>query len=251
MILPTTLRARDAHGRRRAVLALAVAGTCVLAGCASPAGSAAGSSGSGSGGAATLTGGGTDEPRIDADPSPGSSADPTPSGGQPWDDGATRACERALDVAGIGGLGQVAQTADDAGLVSLWSGGEGWAVCDVPTHGETTVVSSGERARLGPASFRLQATSVSSGAGVRYVGGGPLPWPVNALDYRFPDGEGVAARFVQPSPDAPGWWVLTYTATDGPLAEGDATPDEPLFVSVSAAAAEGYRIPWQKALRTP
>lgn len=253
MTKPSRVRAR------RAALAVTMAtGVLACAACA-PAGSTGAAGDDASGEKATLSSGGSggsgdsgdSEPRIDADPSPGTGGAPTPGAGEPWASAATQACAQALAQAGAEDLAQVAQSPDDHGVVSFWAEAERWAVCDVPSGEEGSVVASGEGARLGPAAFRLRVTDDPAEAS-RYVAGGPLPWPVHQIGYRFPDGHETTARFARASgePTDPGWWVVTYTATDGPLAAEGAAPGEPLFVTVTGQAAEGHRIPWQRALRT-
>lgn len=247
---------RASRARRQTVVGLGMVGLLLLGGCAQS---------SGGGDRASLAGSPTDpaespsettDAQIDPMPSGGS----TPVGGQPWNGDASAKCEQAVGP----GYTEMAQTSDAAGVTSFWSGGRRHAVCDVvlapADDGEPAVTVSPSR-RAAPAGFdegrlSLSTAVVGPEAGpdaVRFVAGGLLPWPVEEISYTFPDGHVEQARFVA-SEDGSGdtWWVVAYTATDGPLVDPSTTSDElePVSISIVGAAAEAFRLPWEDLQRT-
>jgi predicted small secreted protein len=192
------------------------------------------------------------EPRVAPVPGGG----PTPVGGRPWDDRVSQECSAAVTAGTI----EVAQTPDGEGVTSSWSGPRQVAVCDVLFDEETgapqaPITSTAPRAAS--AGFDERRLSLSSAvvgplgadpAAVRFVAGGLLPWPVDEISYTFPDGHTAQARFTA-SDDGSGdtWWVVTYTATDGPLVDpGTFAGDlDPVTISIVGAAAEAFRLPWE------
>ncbi|MFZ5848754.1 MAG: hypothetical protein ACOYX5_15365 [Actinomycetota bacterium] len=238
--------ARDGRVRRRA-LVLAASGVLTLGACAAPAEEADPPA------RAVLSAAETEEspapPEVDPgdvqiDPAP--SAGETPSGGQPWDGTAAAACE---DIVGPG-LAQVAQSTDAAGTTTFWTAGERWAVCDMAA-GEAALVAAAD----GVGEFDRSALALTSApvpGGGRHVAAGLLPWPVQELAYTFPDEHTERARFVSSEGDVDQvWWVLSYTATEGPLARSDvdAAGLEPVTVSVVGGAAEAFRFEWDELQR--
>jgi hypothetical protein len=193
---------------------------------------------------------------ADAQIDPGPSGAQTPVGGRPWDRDASDVCVSRLGAAWT----QVAQSVDEAGTTTFWTaeGGaeapEEWALCDV-VDGSALVLRPSPGAgpgfderSLGVATAPLEA---DGGAlrGRRVVAGGPLPWRVDELTYRFPDGQESSARFVA-SADAPDqvWWVVTHTPTSGVLVE-HADAEGAVLVSVVGAAAEAFRFRWSELQR--
>jgi hypothetical protein len=193
----------------------------------------------------------TPDPQIDPMLTDGQ----TPSGGEPWDATATERCGAAVGD----GLTQVAQSRDGAGVTTFWTEGPRWAVCDLVAGTEPTVLVGVAKARAG---FDEQALSVATTAvpatggaeeAVRIVAGGRLPWPVQEISYRFPDGHTEKARFVTGvEAVGNGWWTVTYTATDGVLVgpETGTTGLGPVTISVVGAAAEAFRVPWEDLQRS-
>lgn len=232
----------------------ALAGLVLLGACAAPASD-------GGGEQAALAGSPTDggqpsEPQIDPMPSDGS----TPVGGRPWDEDLTAACAGVVDPA----LTQVAQVPGESGTTSFWSAGRRWAVCDGLVHPSADVapvLTVHAQTRDRAAGFdesRLALGSAVAGSddapeAVRFTAGGLLPWPVEEISYTFPDGHVEQARFVA-SEDGSGdtWWVVAYTATDGPLVDPGTPPEDlgPVTVTVVGAAAEAFRVPWEDLQRT-
>jgi hypothetical protein len=263
---------------RTSVAALAVLGVLAASGCAAPAGQddpdravlTSETTDSPSPADAPDTGAADTEPDlepdIDPDPAPGGSPAATPVGGQPWDVEVGTACADALTARGVAGLQQVAQIADQGGVTSFWAGDRISAVCDQPADLDDaatddtapTLRVSGADARdgFGARQLRLSSTALSADAvaAVRFVAGGKLPWPVQQIAYTFPDGHTQQAAFVR-SDDGSGdtWWAVAYTAEDGVLVDPDTDPAdlEPLVVSVTGAAAEAFRLPWDRAAATP
>lgn len=255
---PVARAPRTPRTLRRAAVGLGVVGLLVLGGCATPSG--------GGGDRASLSGSPTDasesptetttDAQIDPMPSDGS----TPVGGRPWNSDASAECERSVGP----GYAEVAQTSDPAGVTSFWSGGRRTAVCDVllapAADGERSLMVTSSR-RAAPAGFdearlSLGTTVVgpeSAPDAVRFVAGGLLPWPVEEISYTFPDGHVEQARFMT-SEDGSGdtWWVVAYTATDGPLIDPSTTSDDldPVSISIVGAAAEAFRLPWEDLQRT-
>ena len=199
----------------------------------------------------------TDEgPAIDPELPPGQSPAPTPTGGQPWNADVSVACDQELTDEGHAGLSEVAQTADDHGVTSFWASGRRWAVCDMVTGADAAspvLVSAGSGTNEGleRSAFTLTRTGVPGtdgvAAGVRFVVGGPLPFPVQELTYRFPDRHTEHARFVRSDDGSTDtWWAVAYTVTDGVLVDPGTDPEqlEPLVVSVVGGAAEAFVLPW-------
>ena len=197
----------------------------------------------------------TTDPQIA--PEPGGT--PTPVGGRPWDDGVSRECARSVPGGAAGGMTEVAQTADGAGVTSFWSGAAEVAVCDVlqdPDSDEVLSLTMNTARRDAPRGFdedRLSLSTLVVGpetdpSAVRFVAGGLLPWPVEQISYTFPDGHTAEAQFVS-SVDGSDetWWVVAYTATDGPLVDPTTTTAElePVTISIVGAAAEAFRLPWE------
>ena len=207
-------------------------------------------------------------PDIEPDLPPGETPAPTPVGGRPWNTAVSDACATAVTGEAGNGLQEVAQTADDGGVISFWSAGDRWVVCDMLTGAdcadgadgaddadgaEPVLVASsdGDRDRLDKASLSLSSTPVTDGHGettaVRFAAGGLLPFPLLELTYTFPDGHTEEARFVR-SDDGSGdtWWSVTYTATEGVLVDPTADPKEldPLEVSIVGGGAEAFLVPW-------
>lgn len=204
-------------------------------------------------------------PDIDPDLPPGETPAPTPVGGLPWDTAVSDACATAVvDEAG-NGLQEVAQTADDGGVISFWSAGRQWVACDMLTGTDATggtdaadgaqpvlvASSDGGREHFDKASLSLSSTPVTDADGettaVRFAAAGLLPFPLLELTYTFPDGHTEEARFVR-SDDGSGdtWWSVTYTPTDGVLVDpaGDPTELDPLTISIVGGGAEAFRVPW-------
>jgi hypothetical protein len=237
--------------RRRGLALVAVGGAFALGACA-PAG------GSSDGGAheAVLTdalpaapAGDAGKPQVDVAPGgvPTLSADPQ-------DPAVSRSCAEAVAP----GYDEVAQVRDEAGVSSFRVRGRRWVLCDVApgTSAPPAVIASGPRS--GSRGFdeerlSVTATSVTSADGssaVRFVAGGRLPWPVQEIAYRFPDGHIARARFVtSEGGDEATWWSMTYTATGGPLVDADVADPGPVTVSVVGDTAEAFRLPWQDVLR--
>lgn len=204
--------------------------------------------------AATLSGSET-APTSSPEPTapeiaPAPSGDETPVGGQPWDEAATAAC--AAEVAD--GFTQVAQTGDDDGVTTFWTSGRRWVTCDVA--GDDPVLITSARGRPGFDERSLGLSTALVGAAddpaVRFVAGGLLPWPVDEISYTFPDGHVEQARFVTSEDAEHTWWAVTYTATDGPLADPatDAADLPPATISIVGAAAEAFRLPWEDLQRS-
>ena len=233
-------------GRRRAVLGLALAAVLTTGACASPAQDA--SQRASLTGAATVerqTEPPTPESQINPDPTGG----PTPVAGKPWDADAAAACEAGLAEEQPGPLQQVAQLSDEHGVTSFWAHGRRWALCDVAPDAAPAIVSG-----VGAAGFDTSALTFTSvpievdgEQAVRYVAGGLLPWPVDEIAYTFPDGHTEQARFVRSEGSADLWWVVSYTATEGVLADPAADPETlgPVTISVVGGAAEAFRLPWK------
>jgi len=196
---------------------------------------------------------------IDPGPAPGKTPSPTPIGGQPWDSDATAACEQELADQDLAGLHEVAQTANDDGISSFWVAGRQWVLCDRmwgPDAPPPTLVSGSASRGFDEKGLGLSSTIVTGQDGrpsVRFAAGGRLPWPVHEISYTFPDGHTQNAAFVASDDgSADTWWSVTYAATDGVLVDPDAEPAElePLEVSVVGGAAEGFRVPWDEAVRS-
>jgi hypothetical protein len=194
--------------------------------------------------------GGSSEPQVEPTPR----TDPTPAGGQPWDTAASDACRGTLGAR----YTEAAQSPDGEGVTSFWVSGNRWVVCDVADHAAPVTIESGkQRAGFDETALALATTSLSSGdeTAVRLVAGGRLPWPVEEIGYSFPDGHTERARFVT-SEDDPGttWWVVSYTAKQGPLADPDLDPAaadlEPVTISIIGATAEAFRLPWEDVRRS-
>lgn len=205
-------------------------------------------------GAATLSGAETG-PSGTADPgtpeiAPTPSGDATPVGGQPWDEAATEAC--AVEVPG--GFTQVAQTSDAAGVTTFWASGRRWVLCDVAGGSPVVVSSVPGRPGFDERSLGLSTTLVggSDDPAARFVAGGRLPWPVEEIGYTFPDGHVEQARFVTGEDGEHTWWAVTYTATDGPLADPatDAADLPPATISIVGPAAEAFRLRWEDLQRS-
>jgi hypothetical protein len=231
-------------------LVLAVLGTAVLGGCASPAEGP---------GRAVLAGedvsssaaGEPATPQIDPAPNNGQ----TPSGGRPWDATATAACEDAVGQ----GFTEVAQSPDESGVTTFWTRGRHWVACDVPAGGEATPTilepAPGSRAGFDERSLAVSTVTVEGAAAqeVRVVAAGRLPWPVQEIGYTFPDGHTEQARFVssEGSSDET-WWALAYTPTEGALTVPDAatTALGPVTISIVGGAAEAFRVEWEDLQRS-
>jgi hypothetical protein len=184
---------------------------------------------------------------AEADIAPEPGGDETPSGGEPWDDAATAACEQAVAP----GYRQVAQSVDGAGVTTFWLRGGQGMLCDVAEGAEqVSLVSAPGRSGFDEESLALSVTSLPDSS-VRLVAGGMLPWPVEELTYAFPGGHTESARFVTSGGATDRtWWVVTHTATEGPLTEAGAASADPLTISVVGASAEAFRLPWEDALRS-
>lgn len=192
------------------------------------------------------------EPQIGPEPTAG----PTPVGGLPWDDSVSRTCAGTLGPV----YTEVAQTADEIGTTSFWVAGDRWASCDVlrDSAAEPAVVKSHDGAGSGfDARSLLVSSTVVPGqgggsGGVRFTAGGPLPWPVQEISYRFPDGHVEQARFVRSVDGGEVWWAVAYTATEGALVDpGTRSADlDPVTVSILGAAAEAFRLPWEDVQRS-
>jgi hypothetical protein len=202
-------------------------------------------------GSATDQAGATPDGQIDPMPTDAE----TPTGSEPWDADVTEQCETAVGP----GLTQVAQSDDGTGVTTFWAEGARWAVCDLVAGAEPTVLAGVNKARAGfdEQGLSVATTAVPAAGGadeaVRFVAGGPLPWPVQEISYTFPDGHTEQARFVTGVDDAgEGWWTVTYTATDGLLVdpEADAADLDPVTISVVGAAAEAFRVPWEDLQRS-
>lgn len=187
------------------------------------------------------------EPQIDPMPTGGE----TPSGGQPWDAAATEACKAVVDTS----FTQVAQSADEAGVTTFWTSGKRWVACDVAGEADPAVIESKQgRPGFDEESLALSTTMLpGDNPSVRFVAGGRLPWPVQEISYSFPDGHTAKARFVtsQDDPEVT-WWVVGYTATEGPLVDPETKADEldPATISIIGAAAEAFRLPWEDLQRS-
>lgn len=238
----TLVRARTS----RAALTLTVLGALALGGCADPAAESADEPAK-----ATLSSSGEETPPSSPSVDPDVDIDPMPTGGQtpvagvPWDAAATAACEEQVPA----GLSEVAQSADDGGVTSFWSGTDRWVACDVA--GEEVVLIEAPAATAGFDEGSLAITSTQVDGGARHVAAGLLPWPVQELAYTFPDGHTAQARFVSTdgAPDQV-WWVVSYTAVDGPLADVDASAPDPVTISVVGPAAEAFRFDWDELQRS-
>lgn len=183
---------------------------------------------------------------VDIDPMP--SGGQTPVAGQPWDADATAACAGVVPE----GLSEVAQSADDGGVTSFWSGADGWVACDVAGE-EPVIIEAPAGAATGFDEGSLAISSTATDDGARHTAAGLLPWPVQELAYTFPDSHTEQARFVSTEGAADQvWWVVSYTATDGPLADADADTAglDPVTVSVVGAAAEAFRFGWDELQRS-
>lgn len=215
---------------------------------------------------AALTGASTEEdpegtrpgggPDGDAQIDPGPSGAQPPVGGRPWDRGVSDVCAARLGTAWT----QVAQSVDEAGMTTFWIGEGGavardeWALCDV-VDGSALVLRPApgagpgfDEGSLGVATAPLEADGGRL-RGRRVVAGGPLPWRVDELAYRFPDGHESSARFVASADDPDQvWWVVTHTPTSGVLVE-HADAEGPVLVSVVGAAAEAFRFSWRELQR--
>lgn len=204
--------------------------------------------------AATLSGAET-APTSSPEPAgpeiaPAPSGDETPVGGQPWDEAATAAC--AAEVGN--GFTQVAQTGDEQGVTTFWSSGKRWVACDVAGGDPVLVFSAPGRPGFDEQSLGLSTALVGAAdePAVRFVAGGLLPWPVDEISYTFPDGHLEPARFVTGEDADRTWWAVTYTATDGPLADPDTDAADlpPATISIVGAAAEAFRLPWEDLQRS-
>jgi hypothetical protein len=242
--------ARIPGAGRRAVQVLALAAVFTSGACASPAEDASQR--------ASLTGAATVEPTTEP-PTPASQITPDPTGGptpvagKPWDAEATAACEAGLAGKQLGTLQQVAQVRDEQGVTSFWAHGRRWALCDVAPDAAPTIVPDAGAAGFDTSAFGIDAApvEVAGKQAVRYVAGGLLPWPVDEIAYTFPDGHTEQARFVRSEGSDDLWWAVTYTATDGVLADPAADPETlgPVTISVVGPAAEGFRLPWKAVQR--
>jgi len=193
-----------------------------------------------------------DDPQID----PGPTGGETPVAGRPWDPDVSDSCAEAVGA----GFTQVAQSADVGGVTSFWARGKDWAVCDVAEGAVDPVVlpaAPGARRGFDEKALAVSTTPVTSDGArpeaVRIVAGGLLPWRVDELSYRFPDGHGEVARFVVGGDDPErAWWVVSYTPTEGPLVGTGAAKDDlgPVTISVVGAAAEAFRLPWEDLQRS-
>lgn len=238
-----------ARGARRGswLLMLAVPGAFAFGACAAPADEAGGPERAVLSGAET-----TASPEIDADEAqidPTPSTGETPSAGRPWDDSVTAACRGLVGA----GLSQVAQSADAEGVTTFWSAGEAWAVCDVAS-GEPVLVAAADSVEgFDEGSLSLTSVALADDGGVRHTAAGLLPWPVQELAYTYPDQHTERARFVSSEGDPDEvWWVVSYTATEGPLAEPDVDTAglDPVTVSVAGGAAEAFRFDWDELQRS-
>jgi hypothetical protein len=206
---------------------------------------------------AVLAGSATDEaastPDVEIDPMPTDGE--TPTGGEPWDAAATERCRAAVGA----GLTQVAQTSDGVGVTTFWAKRSRWALCDVVAGAEPSVIEGSTKGRPGFDEQALSLVTTAWGAadetteGVRFVAGGPLPWPLEEISYTFPDGHVEEGRFVTGvETQGDGWWAVTYTATDGVLVDPATGADEldPVTVTIVGAAAEAFRLPWEDLQRS-
>ncbi len=241
--------ARTPVARSRTGLALALAGVLATGACASPAQAPPER--------ASLAGSATVERTPDAPASepqigPEPSGAPTPVAGKPWDAAVTAACEAALSAEHPDDLAQVAQVADARGIASFWAHGRQWAMCDVTPHTAPAMHSGVGAAGFDRSALAIDATTVGADQAVRYTAGGLLPWPVDEIAYTFPGGHTEKARFVRSETSEDVWWSVTYTATEGPLADPDTDPDTlgPVTISVVGAAAEAFRLPWKDLQRS-
>ncbi|HSE07633.1 MAG TPA: hypothetical protein VLB29_03120 [Nocardioidaceae bacterium] len=242
-------------GRRRSLAGLAVAGalTVALGACAGPGAEPEQASLAGAPARESSLPDPTD-PQIDPGPTDGE----TVAGGQPWDARATRTCSAAVPS----GFDQVAQSPDDAGTTTFWTLGRRWVACDVAAAAGVGPALFSSPKRAGAPGFDARSlavtTSVIEGAdgepaAVRVFAGGRLPWRVQELSYTFPDGHTEQARFVtsETTPDEV-WWSVTYTPTEGVLADpGVREADlEAVTISIVGAAAEAFRLPWKELQRS-
>ena len=205
----------------------------------------------------------TSEPEPDPlgpmiDPGPGSDAEPTPVGGQPWDADVTGSCQKELAQQGMAGFQEVAQTANDGGVTSFWVAGKDWVVCDSLEGADapTPVLLEpipGPPLNLEGKNLGL-GTSVVIGpdgevTAVRFAAGGKLRSPVYEMTYEFPDGHAAKAEFVRSAGGSDDfWWSVSYTATNGVLLDQDTDPADlkPLTVSVISGPAWATRLPWEE-----
>ncbi len=189
---------------------------------------------------------GSAPPEIAPAPSPGE----TPVGGRPWDEAVSATCAEAVGS----GFTQVAQTTDAVGVTTFWTSAERWVACDVAGDAPVLLTPAPGRPGFDERSLGVRTTPVGEGddAAVRFVAGGLLPWPVDEISYTFPDGHVERARFVAGEDGEQTWWSVTYTATDGPLADSGTDPaDLPrATISVVGAAAEAFRLPWEDLQRS-
>ena len=218
----------------RAYLSIAAAGALLLGACATPS---------------------SDEPAraslAGAETTAGADAqiDPEPSGdGAVAADEADRAVSDACAALVPSGLTEVAQSAGEGGTASFWASGSRWAVCDVASDGDASLLARGRGDRpFGEGTLALTAGRVDGA--VRYAAGGRLPWPVDRIAYTFPDGHTAKARFVEA--DGAAWWATSYTA-DGALGDPDTDLSslDPVVVEVVGGAAEAFRLPWESVQRS-
>jgi len=113
----------------------------------------------------------------------------------------------------------VAGSADGAGF---WQAGRRWTLCAHDTSATTVHrVQNLDDAPVGNARFAFSTDHGDTVGGrmpTTFVAGGPLGGGDARIDYTFPDGHVQEATYLD-GVDGSRWWLVSYTATDGPLAD--------------------------------
>lgn len=135
-------------------------------------------------------------------------------------------CDQLGSGSDLSDFRRVVRLEHESGSLSFWAAGDRWLVCDdvatLAPEAEPDVWAPPQQLGedgFGPRdlAYRSRVLRDSGGAveAVHLVAGGKLMTEMESITYRFPDGHEEQARIVEA--DGARWWLVSYTATDGPL----------------------------------
>jgi hypothetical protein len=140
-----------------------------------------------------------------------------------------------------------------SGDVSFWSAGGRWVLCYRGPAVTTVHHPAALAGTAGPArrfAFSTDLADSATAPPATLVAGGPLGPADAQISYTFPDGH-VQDAVVVDGNDGRRWWVMTYVARQGVLADPDTNWGRlaPVLVRVEhvdGTPAEQYRLDWQE-----